>query len=239
MNILKTAAHKLSLNLSKRQLEQFEEYYQELVEWNRRMNLTSVTGHDDVLITHFLDSLTVIPELHNITADKALRIIDVGSGAGFPGIPLRIALTDIRLTLLESTMKKVRFLSHVTDKLGLDNVEIITGRAENLARDKQYRESFDIVLSRALAPLSVLVELTMPLCKIGGQVIALKKGDIREEISAANKAIVALGGESREIQPVQIEEFTDNRCLVIINKIWETPDKYPRRPGIPAKRPVS
>jgi len=136
-------------------------------------------------------------------------------------------------------MKKVRFLSHVTDKLGLDNVEIITGRAENLARDKQYRESFDIVLSRALAPLSVLVELTMPLCKIGGQVIALKKGDIREEISAANKAIVALGGESREIQPVQIEEFTDNRCLVIINKIWETPDKYPRRPGIPAKRPVS
>jgi len=238
MDILKTAALKLGIKLSPHQLEQFEIYNREMVDWNTRMNLTSVTGYDEVQITHFLDSLTVVLGLQEHLIDNKPRIIDVGTGAGLPGIPLCIATPDIQLILLEATSKKVTFLRYIADKLGLNDVEIVTGRAESIAQDEKYRETFDIVLSRAVAPLAVVAELTLPFCRIGGCFIAQKKDDIRKERADAAKAVEILGGKFGEIVDIKLEEFTDNRCLVIIDKIGETPQKYPRRPGVPAKRPL-
>ena len=164
--------------------------------------------------------------------------MDVGIGAGFPGVPLAIAFPDISITLLEATAKKIRFLQHVVEKLGLRNTDIIEGRAEDIGHDDKYREAFDIVLSRAVAPLATLVELTLPFCKTGGIVIAWKKGDIKQELEESNKGTDTLGGRIREVRPMELPEFDDKRCLVIIDKLTATPSRYPRRSGIPAKRPV-
>ena len=238
MDKLKSGAAGLGLHLSSGQLHQFEVYYRELVDWNQRLNLTGITDYKSAQVTHFLDSLTVILGLDGLPADRGLKIIDVGSGAGFPGLPLGIVLPDLRLTLLEATTKKVRFLEHIKAQLGLDNVEIVTGRAEEAAHDKAYREKFDIAVSRAVAPLPVLAELTLPFCAVGALLIALKKGDISPEIDRSSQAISALGGKINRVEEIRLEEFQDNRCLVIIDKIQATPHKYPRRPGIPAKRPI-
>ena len=235
---LNVGAKKLGLQLSSRQLEQFSIYYQELVDWNKRVNLTRITGYEEVQIKHFLDSLTVALAWPPLTPNADLRLIDVGTGAGIPGIPLKILLPDIRLVLLDSIAKKAAFLHHLKYKLGLDNVEIVVGRAEEIAHRAQYRENFDIVLSRGVAPLATLVELTLPFCIIGGSFIAQKKGAIDQEISQATKAISLLGGRLREVKRVNLEEFTDERQLVIIDKVSPTPQLYPRRPGIPSKRPL-
>ncbi len=228
----------LGLHLSPEQIKKFEAYYRELSEWNKRVNLTSVTGYEEVQITHFLDSLTVISGFPPVPRDRQTRIIDVGTGAGFPGIPLRIVLPEIRLFLLEATAKKAEFLRHTISELELDNVEIVGGRAEEVAHNASYRESFEIVVSRALAPLNVLVELTLPFCVVGGRLIAQKKGDISREIDQASGAVDVLGGEIMEIRDIEMEELNDDRRLVIIEKVKATPSKYPRRPGIPAKRPI-
>lgn len=238
MNRLIKGAEKLGLHLNSEQLQQFELYYQWLVEWNKRVNLTSVTDYKEAQIIHFLDSLTVISGFPTVSRDRQSRIIDVGTGAGFPGIPLRIILPGIRLFLLEATAKKAVFLRHITSELELDNVEIVRGRAEEVAHNEAYRESFEIVVSRALAPLNVLVELTLPFCVIGGRLIAQKKGDISREIDQASGAVDVLGGEITEIQDIGLAEFDDDRRLVIIEKLKATPSKYPRRPGIPAKKPI-
>ena len=239
MEILKSSARKLGIRFTKQQLDLFEVYYQELVEWNRRINLTAITGYQDVQTDHFLDSLSAILALKEYQADESLKIIDIGAGAGFPGIPLRIVRPDVRLVLLEATGKKTGFIKHIVAKLNLDNVEIITARAEDLAHDNCYRESFDVVVSRAVAPLATLAELTLPFCKIGGCLIALKRGDISREIAAAQKAITTLGGKIKVAINVTLEEFTDGRCLVVVEKVRQTPEKYPRRPGIPGKKPIS
>jgi 16S rRNA (guanine527-N7)-methyltransferase len=238
MKILYNGAEKLGLNLTPEQLQQFEVYYHELVEWNKRVNLTSVTGYEEAQITHFLDSLTVMSGFPPPQSDRQLSIIDVGSGAGFPGIPLHIVLPGLRLVLIEATAKKAEFLRHITDKLELDNMEIVRGRAEEVSHDESYRESFDIVVSRALAPLNVLVELTLPFCAVGGRLIAQKKGDISQEVYQASRAVSTLGGELSEVLDITMDEFDDDRCLVIIDKVKDTPKKYPRRPGIPAKKPI-
>ena len=201
MERLIAGATKLGLSLNSRQLEQFNIYYQELVDWNKRMNLTAITGYEDVQIKHFLDSLTVTlafkPPLGG-----GFSLIDVGTGAGLPGIPLKILFPDIRLVLLEATAKKATFLQHIKHKLGLDDIEIVVGRAEEVAHEAPNRERFDVVLSRALAPLPSLVELTLPFCAVGGSFIAQKKGAIDPEMSQATKAIEILGGNLREIKRV-------------------------------------
>ena len=238
MEKLKSGAKKLGLPLNPGQLEQFSIYYQELLDWNRRVNLTAITDYEEVQIKHFLDSLTVTLALKQPLGSESLRLIDVGTGAGIPGIPLKILLPDIKLVLLDATAKKAAFLHHLKNKLGLDNVEVVVGRAEEVAHDAQYREKFDIVLCRGVAPLPTLTELTLPFCAIGGSFIAQKKGTIDLEIRQAAKAISLLGGNLREVRRVDLEEFADERWLVIIDKVLPTPHQYPRRPGIPAKRPI-
>jgi len=247
MERLNAGAIKLGLYLSPGQLEQFNIYYQELIDWNKQVNLTAITGYEDVQIKHFLDSLTVTLGWQQLVTSTDFRLIDVGTGAGIPGIPLKILFPSIKLVLLDATAKKAAFLHHIKHKLGLDNIEIVVGRAEEIAHQARYREKFDIVLSRGVAPLPTLVELTLPFCAIGGSFIGQKKGAIDPvrksngvdlELSQANKAISLLGGSLREVKRVDLEEFTDERRLIIIDKVSPTPELYPRRPGIPSKRPL-
>jgi 16S rRNA (guanine527-N7)-methyltransferase len=236
MEKLRLGAKKLGLELTPQQLEQFSLYYSQLLEWNRRVNLTAITDYDEVQIKHFLDSLTTILSWQPA---KGTSVIDVGTGAGLPGVPLKVVFPDIRLVMLEATAKKADFLRHIIKKLGLGNVEVVVGRAEEVGHDAKYREQFDLALSRAVAPLPTLVELVMPFCAVGGSFIAQKKGAIYEEVDRADKAIRLLGGRLKEIKRVELEAFADERCLVVIDKPSPTPGKYPRRPGLPAKRPLS
>lgn len=238
MEKLLTGAASLELKPSQEQIERFELYYRELVEWNKRVNLTRITGYEDVQVRHFLDSLTALAGFPEATSGKTLRIIDVGSGAGLPGLPLRIVRPDICLVLMEVTAKKAEFLQHIIDILKLGDVEVVNERAETAAHDSNYREQFDVVVTRALAPLTTLAELTLPFAAVGGRVIALKKGDISDEIASAARAIETLGGEKAEVVDIRLDELPDKRCLVSIAKVAPTPPSYPRRPGIPAKRPL-
>jgi 16S rRNA (guanine527-N7)-methyltransferase len=237
MERLLTGAGKLGLSLSYAQVRQFEDYYREMMDWNQRINLTAITGYEEVQIRHFLDSLTIFTIL-NSRPYEHLNILDVGTGAGLPGIPLKIAVPEIKLTLLEATGKKTAFLDHVIGVLGLKNVEVVTARAEVLAHDVDYRAAFNFVISRAVASLATLVELTLPFCPTEGTVIAPKKGDVGKEVEDALKAIDTLGGSLREVRMVELDNLIDDRYLVIIDKVSPTPDKYPRRPGIPEKRPI-
>jgi len=238
MKKLESGAKKLGLELNEAQLEQFQVYYQELIDWNRRLNLTAVTGYGEVQLKHFLDSITVAMVIKQPVVGEGFRLIDVGTGAGLPGIPLKILLPGLKLVLLDSTAKKAAFLHHLVLKLGLDDVEIVVGRSEEVAQQAQYRERFDMVVSRAVANLAVLVELTLPFCAVGGSFIAQKKGDIDLEIGQAARAIGLLGGNLREVKRVDLEGIAGGHCLVIIDKISPTPSRYPRRPGIPSKRPL-
>ena len=236
MEKLRAGAESLGKHLGEKELALFQTYYQELIDWNKQMNLTSITNYEEVQVNHFLDALTVA--LAWKPDSQQSRVIDVGAGAGIPGIPLKIVFPQIQLVLLEATAKKTTFLRHIVEKLSLTDVNIVAGRAEEVAHNSQYREQFDIVLARGVAGLAALAELTLPFCSIGGLVIAHKRGDIQDEVKRAENAITVLGGRLKEIIPVTLPEFPDNRCLVVIEKVSATPEKYPRRAGMPTKRPI-
>jgi len=235
VDLLRTNAIKLNIDLSQYQIDQFELFYRELISQNKRVNLTAITGYDDVQIKHFVDSLTPIPHLCGINTDK---VIDVGSGAGFPGIPLKIALPHIKLTLIESRGKKAQFLSHLTSVLKLNNVSVLYGRVEDFARESVHRESYDISLTRAVSSLSTVLEYTLPLCKVGGYSICYRAAVDTYELEEANTIASLLGGCLYKNQLISADEQTTNRSLIFFSKVSPTPAKYPRKPGIPSKRPL-
>jgi 16S rRNA (guanine527-N7)-methyltransferase len=235
MEKLKAGAKRLGITLDDGQLKQFQVYYEELVDWNQRFNLTAITEYDGVQISHFLDALTVVLAWQPAAG---ARVIDVGTGAGIPGLPLKIAFPQIHLTLLEATGKKVNFLRHVVDKLQLKDVSVVPGRSEDMAQNPRYREQYELALARGLAKMVTLAELTLPFCRRGGMVMAHKRGDISQELAQAQKAIQMCGGKLKLGQPVDLPEFPDNRVLVVLEKVSPTPKIYPRQPGMPGKSPL-
>lgn len=250
MGKLEDGARLLGLYLSSEHLTLFQRYYEKLVQWNRRFNLTTVTGYEEVQLRHFLDSLTVLlafpgwgqevvgKQLPFVCRPQPLLCLDVGAGAGFPGVPLKIVCPELRLTLLEATRKKVEFLLHLVDQLGLKDVEVVWDRAEALGQNLHYRERYDVVVARAVAELPVLVELCLPFCRLGGRLIAQKGPEAGREVEQAAVAMERLGGALREVKEVTATGQRGERFLVVIDKVASTPAAYPRRPGIPAKRPL-
>ena len=229
-------ADTLGISLTETQARQFVRYYAELARWNERVNLTAITDWEAVRSRHFLDSLSAACALPDELL-QAGSFIDVGSGGGFPGIPLKLALPGMSGLLLDATAKKTAFLAHVCETLGLEDISAQTGRAETLAHEAEMREGFDIAFARAVAEVATLAELTLPFARVGGRVVMHKKADIAAELERARGAIETLGGELREVLPVTLPGL-DDRALVVIEKIRPTPERYPRRPGMPAKRPL-
>lgn len=225
--------NKISISLTDKQLEQFRVYYEMLVEKNKVMNLTGITEWEEVLEKHFLDSISLI---RAIDLNEELRVMDMGTGAGFPGIPLKIAFPKLKVTLADSLNKRVLFLQEVIDELGLEGIEAIHGRAEDLAKDKYYRQQYDLSVSRAVANLSTLSEYCLPFVKIGGQFISYKSGDCDEEVETSKKAVFILGGKIREI--IKFELGDSGRSFIIIDKVNGTPKEYPRKAGTPSKKPI-
>ncbi len=217
---------------------QFQAYYESLIEWNRRVNLTAITDHEGVQIRHFVDSLTITLALDGVPWAKAgFALLDIGTGAGMPGIPMKIIYPRARLVLVDSVAKKTAFLRHLVGELGLEGVEVLTARAEEMAHHNEYRASFDLVVCRAVGGLATLAELTLAFCRMGGLVVAPKKGDIEAELNGAVPALAVLGGRLRAVREVNLKGL-EGHVLVVMEKVAETPAAYPRRPGLPAKRPL-
>ena len=229
----KCELEKLGISISEEQLEQFISYYEMLIVKNKVMNLTAITDFDEVIEKHFIDSLNLF-RFTDLKADKT--IIDMGTGAGFPGIPLKIAFPNLKITLADSLNKRILFLNDVISELGLTDIDTVHGRAEDLAKDKIYRENYDICVSRAVANLSTLSEYCLPFVKIGGQFISYKSGDCDEEITNAKSAIFLLGGRLNQIQKFEMND--NSRSFVIIDKVNGTSKQYPRKAGLPSKKPL-
>lgn len=224
---------KLNISLSEMQINQFIRFYEMLIEKNKVMNLTAITEFDEVIDKHFLDSLNLF-RLIDLNSEK--RILDLGTGAGFPGIPLKIAFPKIKITLVDSLNKRVMFLNDVVNQLGLEDVECVHARAEDLAKKKEYREEYDICVSRAVANLSTLSEYCIPFVKVGGNFISYKSGDCDEEINSSKAAIKKLGARISKVENFEIKDM--GRSFVVIDKISSTPSKYPRKAGLPSKEPL-
>lgn len=225
----------VGISLSPAQISAFERYQAELTDWNQRISLTAIRDPEEVRRKHFLDSLSCLLAMQGTPMQ---RVIDVGSGAGFPGLPLKIVHPEIGISLVESVQKKAAFLEHVVQALELEDVEVLPARAEQVGRMAEHREGYDWALARAVAPLPVLVEYLLPLVKVGGKALAQKGKDAEGQVEMAKTAIELLGGELQEIVPVDLPGGYERRYLVVIRKIAETPEKYPRREGIPKKRPL-
>ncbi len=237
MDKLVQGARALGLELSEDQLRRFRLYMEKLRESNLKANLTGITAPEDIQLKHFVDSLAVASMLPS-QPPTGLRLLDLGSGAGFPGVPLKIAIDAMSLFLLDSIGKKTGFLERLTRDLGLEDVTVLNGRAETLARRQDLRESFDFVVARAVAPLSTLLELALPFCRIEGRVVAQKVDSYTREPGDYRHALSVLGGEFLQDAPVEVEGLGPGRRLLLFEKKTSTPDKYPRRPGLPLKRPL-
>lgn len=224
----------VNIILDKTQKEQFQRYYELLIEWNSFMNLTAITEYSEVLKKHFFDSLSIVKK---IDLTEINNIIDIGTGAGFPGIPLKIAFPHLRVVLLDSLGKRVKFLNHVIEELKLEEIEAIHGRAEDFAKNVKYREQFDLSVSRAVANLASLSEYCIPYTKIGGSFVSYKSVKAEEEIHNAEKAISVLGGKVENICKFELLD-TGERTLVQIKKIRKTDKKYPRKAGMPSREPI-
>ena len=223
------------LRLSPAQEAAFECYESELLSWNNRFNLTAIQDPTQVQAKHFLDSLSCLPVMREAMVEK---IIDVGSGAGFPGLPLKIVLPQIHLTLVESVGKKVSFLKHMIGVLGLQNIEVVNERVEVLGQQPQHRQKYDWAIARAVAVMPVLAEYLLPLVRMGGRMLAMKGQNAPAEAQTADRAFRILGGHLRRLVPVTLPGVTEERYLVVVDKVAATPESYPRRVGIPAKKPL-
>ncbi|MEW6179329.1 MAG: 16S rRNA (guanine(527)-N(7))-methyltransferase RsmG [Chloroflexota bacterium] len=225
----------VGIQLSARQIAAFQHYENELLEWNSRMNLTAIRDREGIRIKHFLDSLSCILAFRDRPPE---RLIDIGTGAGFPGIPLKIVYPRMKLTLVESVGKKLEFCRHIVQTLELEDVTLLQARAEALGQDRAHREKYDWAVARAVANLPVLAEYLLPLVALGGKMLAQKGESAHAEAVAAEKAIRVLGGELQQILPVLVPGIAEERYLVVVEKVASTPPGYPRRIGLPARRPI-
>ena len=234
-HLLEEKLEKLGIQINEIQRKQFDDFYQLLVEWNKVMNLTGITEYGEVVEKHFVDSLSLVEvlDLENVN-----HVIDVGTGAGFPGIPLKIAFPHLRITLLDSLNKRIKFLDTVIKELGLKYIHTNHGRAEDYARQAEYREKYDLCVSRAVANLATLSEYCLPYIRVGGIFISYKSGNIDKEISESGKAVRILGGELEDIYRFQLPGTDIGRSFVKINKIKSTGKKFPRKAGLPSKEPL-
>lgn len=230
-NDLIEKVNSIGIEISQKQAKQFYKYMELLLEWNEKMNLTAITDPEEVILKHFIDSLTIIPYLK-----EADTVLDIGTGAGFPGIPLKILEENKKFTLLDSLNKRIIFLQTVINELELKNIRAIHGRAEEFVNKE--REAYDIVTSRAVARLNVLLEYMLPFVKVGGRCICMKSFEIEEELKEAKKAIEILGGEIEKIDEITLPNTDIKRKIVVIKKVKNTPSKYPRKAGTPAKEPI-
>lgn len=223
----------IQIKLNEKQIIKFYNYMNFLIEWNEKINLTAITDPEEIILKHFVDSLTISKYI-----EKNAKLIDVGTGAGFPGIPLKIYREDIEITLLDSLNKRINFLNDVIEKLELSKISTIHGRAEEVAHKKEYREKFDVATSRAVANMSTLSEYLIPFVKVKGIVIAMKGNDVKQEIDESKKAINLLGAEIIKIEEFNLPNTEMKRSVVLLKKQQKTLAKYPRKPGMPAKEPL-
>ena len=228
-----TSVDALGITLSKMQLKQFYTYMNLLIDWNKKINLTAIVEPNEIILKHFVDSLTILKYISDGT-----KIIDVGTGAGFPGIPLKIAKPSIEIVLLDSLQKRINFLEEVIKQLNIEKIKTIHSRVEDFGKDQKYREKFDMATSRAVANLSTLSEYLLPLVKVGGKVISMKGSFIGEELENSRNALNILGGKIEKIEKLNLPNSDMNRNILIINKIKNTPNKYPRKAGEPSKKPL-
>lgn len=229
----RNSMNSIGIELTNSQLNAFETYYDMLIDRNKVMNLTAITEFDEVMDKHFLDSIYLFRSIE-LKADY--KLIDIGTGAGFPGIPLKIVFPELKITLLDSLNKRVGFLNDVIDELNLNDIEAIHGRAEDIARNKTYRASYDIAVSRAVANLSTLSEYCLPFVKIGGKFVSYKSGDCADEVDNAKAAIHLLGGKINKID--EFSYSNNSRSFIVIDKVMNTSNKYPRKAGLPSKKPL-
>lgn len=235
MSKFEKALEILNIHLNKKQLSQFQIYYEMLIETNKVMNLTAITEYDEVVDKHFVDSLSLIQA---VDLNQSLKIIDVGTGAGFPGIPLKIAFPELKVVLLDSLNKRINFLNRVIETLELTDIETIHGRAEDFGRNLKYREQFDLCVSRAVANLSTLSEYCVPFVHIGGHFIPYKSGKVQDELEASQRAVKLLGGDIVDCLSYNLADTDMERSLIIIEKVKSTKKAYPRKAGKPSKEPL-